>query len=74
MGLGSQSTWAKFERGEMDLHTFYEEFERELSDVENGNIWLVVIHKKLVEPCSNEYRYKAYCVRKGLGKIELNSS
>jgi hypothetical protein len=42
MGRGSQSAWAKLERGETDLQTFYKEFERELSDVENGNIWLVI--------------------------------
>ena len=34
---GSQSAWAKFERGEVDLLTFYEEFGRELSDVVSGN-------------------------------------
>jgi len=45
MGRGSQSAWAKFERGEMGLQPFYEEFERELSDVENGNIWLVILKK-----------------------------
>jgi hypothetical protein len=50
MGRGSQSAWAKFERGEMDLEPFYEEFEHELSDVENGNIWLVIL-KKIYKSC-----------------------
>jgi hypothetical protein len=29
----------KFERGELSLFPFYEEFGRELSDTENGNKW-----------------------------------
>ena len=29
----------KFERGELSLFSFYDEFSHELSDTENGNKW-----------------------------------
>ena len=37
--LGHDGAWQKFERGEMELRTFYEAFGRELSDIQNGNPW-----------------------------------
>lgn len=41
-GRGPKGAWQKFERGEIDLFSFYEAFSRDLSDTVNGNIWLVV--------------------------------
>jgi len=38
-GRGSNGAWQKFERGEIDLFSFYEAFSRDLSDTVNGNIW-----------------------------------
>ena len=38
---GSQGAWQKFERGEISLFPFYEQFSHELSDVHNGNKWYV---------------------------------
>ena len=39
VGRGDQGAWARYERGEMTLLAFYEQFGRELSDRENGNVW-----------------------------------
>ncbi|KAG1835674.1 HAD-like protein [Suillus variegatus] len=36
---GPGGAWEKFERGELSLFPFYEEFGRDLSDTENGNKW-----------------------------------
>ncbi|KAI0306788.1 HAD-like protein [Multifurca ochricompacta] len=36
---GSQGAWQKFERGQIPLLPFYEQFSQELSDVDNGNKW-----------------------------------
>ncbi|KAG1858421.1 HAD-like protein [Suillus subalutaceus] len=36
---GPGSAWQKFERGELSLFSFYEEFGRDLSDTDNGNKW-----------------------------------
>lgn len=36
---GHNGAWQKFERGEIALFPFYEEFGRDLSDTENGNVW-----------------------------------
>lgn len=36
---GSQGSWQKFERGEIELLPFYEAFGRDLSDTVNGNKW-----------------------------------
>jgi len=38
-GRGPNGAWQKFERGELDLFSFYEAFSRDLSDTVNGNIW-----------------------------------
>jgi len=40
-GWGSQGAWQKFERGQIPLFPFYEQFSQELSDVDNGNKWYV---------------------------------
>ncbi|KAH9981530.1 HAD-like protein [Lactifluus volemus] len=40
-GWGSQGAWQKFERGEIPLFAFYEQFSQELSDVDKGNKWYV---------------------------------
>ncbi|KAF8969910.1 HAD-like domain-containing protein [Flammula alnicola] len=39
IGQGPNGCWQKFERGEIELLTFYEAFGRDLSDTMNGNIW-----------------------------------
>ncbi|EKM55529.1 uncharacterized protein PHACADRAFT_256222 [Phanerochaete carnosa HHB-10118-sp] len=36
---GSNGAWQKFERGEIPLFVFYEQFGRDLSDTERGNVW-----------------------------------
>lgn len=36
-GRGSQGAWQKFERGQISLFPFYEQFSQELSDVDSGN-------------------------------------
>ncbi|KAG2158154.1 HAD-like protein [Suillus bovinus] len=36
---GPNGAWQKFERGELSLFTFYEDFGRDLSDTDNGNKW-----------------------------------
>jgi epoxide hydrolase-like predicted phosphatase len=36
---GPGGAWQKFERGELSLFSFYEEFGRDLSDTNNGNKW-----------------------------------
>lgn len=36
---GPGGAWQKFERGELSLFSFYEEFGRDLSDTDNGNKW-----------------------------------
>jgi hypothetical protein len=36
---GSAGAWQRFERGELGLQQFYEEFGRDLSDTAKGNIW-----------------------------------
>ncbi|KAG1749011.1 HAD-like domain-containing protein [Suillus paluster] len=36
---GPVGAWQKFERGELSLFPFYEEFGHDLSDTENGNKW-----------------------------------
>ncbi|TFK29786.1 HAD-like protein, partial [Coprinopsis marcescibilis] len=39
VGHGSNGAWQRFERGEIDLSTFYPAFSRDLSDVVKGNTW-----------------------------------
>lgn len=39
VGRGHQGSWQKFERGEIDLLSFYEAFSQDLSDTVNGNKW-----------------------------------
>ncbi|KAG2115137.1 HAD-like protein [Suillus discolor] len=36
---GPGGAWERFERGELSLFPFYDEFGRDLSDTENGNKW-----------------------------------
>lgn len=36
---GPRGAWQKFERGELSLFSFYQEFGRDLSDTDNGNKW-----------------------------------
>ena len=36
---GSNGAWQKFERGEIPLFTFYEQFGQDLSDTTRGNVW-----------------------------------
>jgi hypothetical protein len=36
---GPGGAWQKFERGELSLFSFYEQFGRDLSDTDNGNKW-----------------------------------
>lgn len=38
-GHGSTGAWQRFERGELDLQTFYAEFGSDLSDVSKGQKW-----------------------------------
>ncbi|KAF9001908.1 HAD-like domain-containing protein [Cyathus striatus] len=38
-GHGSQGAWQRFERGELDLFSFYKQFGEELSDTVSGNVW-----------------------------------
>ncbi|KAI0295570.1 HAD-like protein [Russula brevipes] len=40
-GRGSQGAWQKFERGQIPLFPFYDQFSQELSDVDNGNKWYI---------------------------------
>ena len=42
-GHGPNGAWQKFERGELDLFSFYEAFSHDMSDTVNGNIWLARI-------------------------------
>ncbi|CAG8608413.1 12670_t:CDS:2, partial [Acaulospora colombiana] len=37
-GHGSKGAWQRFERGEIDLRTFYTGFSKELSDVGKGKV------------------------------------
>ncbi|KAF8201612.1 HAD-like domain-containing protein [Pholiota molesta] len=39
VGMGSNGSWQKFERGEIEVLQFYEAFGRDLSNTVNGNIW-----------------------------------
>ncbi|KAJ6547069.1 HAD-like domain-containing protein [Mycena capillaripes] len=43
---GSNGAWQKFERGELPLFPFYEEFSRDLSDTANGNVWYAAYCKR----------------------------
>jgi len=36
---GPNGAWQRFERGELSLFPFYEQFSRDLSDTVNGNVW-----------------------------------
>ncbi|CAK5264706.1 unnamed protein product [Mycena citricolor] len=36
---GADGAWQRFERGQLPLLPFYEQFSRDLSDTVNGNIW-----------------------------------
>ncbi|KAH9961206.1 HAD-like protein [Lactifluus volemus] len=46
-GWGSQGAWQKFERGEIPLFAFYEQFSQELSDVDKGNkCHGIILHKR----------------------------
>lgn len=36
---GSNGAWQRFERGEIPLFTFYEQFGQDLSDTVRGNVW-----------------------------------
>lgn len=38
-GHGEQGAWQRFERGELDLQTFYREFSTDLSNVAKGKVW-----------------------------------
>jgi hypothetical protein len=42
-GRGPNGAWQKFERGEIDVFSFYEVFSCDLSDTVNGNKWLAFI-------------------------------
>lgn len=44
VGRGRQGSWQKFERGEIDLLSFYKAFSRDLSDTVNGNKWRVIYY------------------------------
>ncbi|KDQ16340.1 hypothetical protein BOTBODRAFT_31029 [Botryobasidium botryosum FD-172 SS1] len=37
--LGHDGSWQRFERGEMEIRSFYQAFGRELSDLESGKKW-----------------------------------
>lgn len=39
VGHGHNGAWQKFERGELDITTFYSDFSRDLSNAELGNKW-----------------------------------
>ena len=54
-GRGSQGAWQKFERGQISLFPFYEQFSRELSDVDNGNKLYVEYceRKNIGKPCNH---------------------
>lgn len=39
VGRGSHGAWQRFERGEISLFPFYEQFGKDLSDVVSGNEW-----------------------------------
>lgn len=36
---GPDGAWQQFERGEIDLWTFYSAFGQQLSNAERGNMW-----------------------------------
>ncbi|KAJ6500497.1 HAD-like domain-containing protein [Mycena sanguinolenta] len=43
---GPDGAWQKFERGEMPLFAFYEQFSRDLSDTSRGNVWYAAYCKR----------------------------
>lgn len=49
---GPTGAWQKFERGELSLFSFYEQFGRDLSDTDNGNKWYTeyCARKKIERP------------------------
>ncbi|KAI0273785.1 HAD-like protein [Gloeopeniophorella convolvens] len=48
---GSEGAWQKFERGQLPLFPFYEQFSRELSDTDNGNRWYAEYCQKRAITC-----------------------
>jgi hypothetical protein len=54
-GRGSQGAWQKFERGQISLFPFYEQFSQELSDVDIGNKLYVEYceRKNIGKPCNH---------------------
>ncbi|KAG2020463.1 hypothetical protein CC2G_005803 [Coprinopsis cinerea AmutBmut pab1-1] len=51
VGHGSQGAWQKFERGEIDITTFYPAFSRDLSDTEKANKWYKAYCERKKIPC-----------------------
>ncbi|KAJ8475244.1 hypothetical protein ONZ45_g3202 [Pleurotus djamor] len=51
VGHGSTGAWQRFERGEIHLFPFYEQFGKELSDTENGNRWYQAYCERNRLPC-----------------------
>ncbi|KAG1759028.1 HAD-like protein [Suillus occidentalis] len=49
---GPSGAWQKFERGELSLFSFYQQFGRDLSDTDNGNKWYAqyCARKKIERP------------------------
>ena len=43
---GSQGAWQRFERGEVDLFPFYQQFGYDLSNIERGKVWYAEYCKK----------------------------
>ena len=43
---GSQGAWQRFERGEVDLFPFYQQFGCDLSNIERGKVWYAEYCKK----------------------------
>lgn len=43
---GHQGAWQRFERGEVDLFPFYQQFGSDLSNLERGKVWYAEYCKK----------------------------
>lgn len=43
---GNQGAWQRFERGEVDLFPFYQQFGSDLSNIERGKVWYAEYCKK----------------------------
>ncbi|KAI9458023.1 HAD-like protein [Russula earlei] len=72
-GRGSQGAWQKFERGQMSLFPFYEQFSQELSDVDNGNEWYAQYCEKRNITCPELPQKLAFDGRELFGRMMRTS-